>query len=115
MASDMYGPYLPNSVPSSGQKLYTPPSQNVGSGIGAFLGSLTDTLKTVSASVVAGADAYFDIKEAVNGNKRVIKDGTFDTTEQIPLGNIFGEKSATLLLIAGVAMAAVGIILVVKK
>lgn len=115
MATQMYGPYLPNSVPSSGQKLYTPPSVLTGSGIQSFLGSLTDVLKGVSASVVTGADAFFDIKEAVNGSKRQIKDGTFDTSEKIPLGNVVGPQAATILVVAGVGMAAVALILLLRK
>jgi hypothetical protein len=107
----------PNSIPTSGQKIYTPPTVAVQNPILTFFDSLQQSISRAGDTVIRGAEIYFDINELKNQSKRRIQNDVYDRTEETPVlgGVAISKDTMTILTVAGIGLAAIGIILLVRK
>ena len=106
-----------NSVPTSGQKIYTPVTVQETNPLLTFFDSIQNTISRAGDTVIRGAEIYFDIQELRTRTRNRIENQNFDTREETPIlgGVSISPQTMTLLTVMGIGLAAIGVILFVRK
>lgn len=107
-----------NYVAPSGQKIYQPPTRAENNPLLTFFDSIQHTISRAGETVIRGAEIYFDIQELKRRSReRVIDNENFDTQQETPIlgGVSISPQTMTVLTVMGIGLAAIGLILIVRK